>query len=200
MIEKIIEKLAILLQGKIPNKIDTEKVIDESEQKLSMMLNQLFDFMKEMHEFIIPLSNGQLDDIKLPAKNFLGSPFKELHSHLLHLSWQAKQVASGDYTQRVDFMGDFSKAFNSMVVSLENNEKLLKSKIDELEKALSHINRLEGVFPICSSCKKIRPIESDPRNQNNWVQIENYLREKMETEFSHSICPDCMKKLYPGMF
>ena len=81
-----------------------------------------------------------MEDVTVPLpKNFLASPFKELHSHLQHLTWQAKQVAKGDYSQRVDFMGDFSEAFNFMITSLDNNEKALKRKIGQLEEALSHI-------------------------------------------------------------
>ena len=197
MIYEAVEKLAILLQGKIPDKIDTGKIADEREQKLAKMLNQLIIFMQETHAFITPLSKGELTEIKISPKNFFGSPFKELHSRLLHLTWQAKQVANGDFSQRVDFMGEFSEAFNSMIVSLDNNEQLLKRKIDELEDALSRIKSLEGILPICSNCKKIRLEESDPKKQDSWVQMEKYISEKTDAQFSHSICPECMKKLYP---
>lgn len=197
MIEKTTEKLALLLQGKIPEKVDAGKIADESKQKLTKMLNKLITFMQEVHDFIIPLSKGELAKIKISPKNFFGSPFKELHSRLLHLTWQANQVANGDFSQRVDFMGDFSEAFNSMIVSLDNKEKLLKRKIDELEKALSHIKSLEGILPICSNCKKIRLEGSDPQKQDSWVQIESYICEKTEARFTHSVCPECMKKLYP---
>ena len=197
MIKKITAKLAILLQGKIPEKMDTEKITDEHKQNLANMLNQLIAFMQEIHNFITPLSKGELSEIKMLPQNFFGSPFKELHSRLFHLTWQAKQVANGDFSQRVDFMGDFSEAFNNMIASLDNNEKLLKRKIDELEKALSHIKNLEGILPICSNCKKIRLEKTDPEKQDSWVQIENYISEKTEAQFSHSICPECVKKLYP---
>ena len=193
----MIEKITILLQGKIPEKIDTGNITDEREQNLAKTLNQLITFMQEVHDFIIPLSKGELAEIKISPNNFFGSPFKELHSRLLHLTWQANQVANGDFSQRVDFMGDFSEAFNSMIVSLDNNEKLLKRKIDELEKALSRVKKLEGILPICSNCKKIRLEGTDPKEQDSWVQIESYISEKTEAEFSHSICPECMKKLYP---
>ncbi len=193
----MIEKIEILLQGKIPEKIDTENLTDEREQNLAEKLNQLITFMQEVHDFIIPLSKGELAETKISPGNFLGSPFKELHSRLLHLTWQANQVANGDFSQRVDFMGDFSEAFNSMIVSLDNHEKLLKRKIDELENALSHIKQLECILPICSNCKKIRLEGTNPREQDSWVQIESYISEKMEIQLSHSICPQCMEKLYP---
>ena len=198
MIKEAIEKLTILLEGKIPDKIDARKIDNESKQRLAEVLNQFIDFMQDIHEFIIPLSAGELDNIKVPPpKNFLASPFKELHSRLLHLTWQAQQVASGDYSQRVDFMGEFSKAFNSMIVSMDNRERQLKKKINELEEAHSRIRKLEGILPICSNCKKIRMEGADPKKQDSWVQIESYISEKTETQFSHSICPECMKKLYP---
>ncbi|MFH0960543.1 MAG: hypothetical protein V1897_17785, partial [Pseudomonadota bacterium] len=200
MIEEAIEKLAILLQGRIPAKIDIKKLDDEGDHKFGEMMNQLIDFMQQIHDFIIPLSRGELHEIWLPSNNFLASPFKELHSRLLHLTWQTKQVANGDYKQRVDFMGDFSEAFNSMIISLDHNEKLLKKKIDELEKALSHVRTLEGILPICSNCKRIRLEGTDHKNQDNWVQIETYVSDKTEAQFSHSICPECVKKLYPDIY
>jgi hypothetical protein len=196
MIGEAIEKLTALLRGTIPEKIDMEKPDDESERKLGERLNQLIDFTREIHDFIMPLSRGELRDIKIQARNFLASPFKELHSRLLHLTWQATQVAKGDYAQRVDFMGDFSEAFNSMVMSLERNEKLLKMKIDELENAISHIKKLEDILPICSNCKKIRLEGADPKNQDSWMEIESYISNRTETRFTHGICPECMKRLY----
>lgn len=199
MIQKAIEKLGHLLKGGVPEKFDIEKIAEPTEREFAALLNQFFSFMSEIHQFIVPLSKGNLDDIGKPSPmNFLASPFKELHANLLHLTWQASQVASGDYSQRVDFMGDFSRAFNSMIISLESNERAIKQKIEELETALSRIKRLEGILPICSSCKKIRMENSDDKDQNNWVQIESYITHRTEALFSHSICPACMKKLYPN--
>ncbi len=197
MIDKFSETLNILLQGNISEPIDLGEIIDERERVFASMLNQLIKFMQEVHNFIIPLSNGELADIKISPKNFFGSPFKELHSRLLHLTWQANQVAKGDFSQQVDFMGDFSEAFNAMIVSLDNHEKMLKNKINELEQALSHIKKLEGILPICSYCKKIRLEGADPEKQEGWVKIEGYISEKTDAQFSHSICPDCMKKFHP---
>lgn len=196
MIEKFSDTLSILLQGDIPEGIDINEIEDERERQLAQMLNQLIAFMQEIHDFIIPLSNGELAEIKISRKNFFGSPFKELHSRLLHLTWQANQVANGDYSQRVDFMGDFSVAFNNMVVALKINEKSLKNKIGELEKALAHITNLEGILPICSHCKKIRLEGTVPEDQDNWVQVERYISAKTDAQFSHSICPACLHKYY----
>lgn len=198
MIDEAIDKLALLLQGKIPAKIDIERLEDEGHRNLGDLLNRLIVFIQEIHAIIVPLSRGELKNIKLPPHHFLASPFKELHSRLSHLTWQAKQIANGDYSQRVDFMGEFSEAFNSMIDSLDRNETLLKEKIAELEKALSRIKRLEGILPICSNCRRIRPEGADPKIQASWIQLESYITDRTEARFSHSICPECMKQLYPS--
>ena len=63
--------------------------------------------------------------------------------------------------------------------------------ITELKKAISEIKRLSGLLPICSHCKKIRD------DKGYWSQIESYIRDHSDAEFSHSICPDCAKIHYP---
>jgi two-component system, cell cycle sensor histidine kinase and response regulator CckA len=69
----------------------------------------------------------------------------------------------------------------------EEREKL----IHELQEALSKVNTLSGLLPICASCKKIRD------DKGYWNQIESYITTRSEAEFSHGICPECLKKLYP---
>lgn len=197
MIVQAIDKLTILLQGRIPTRFDSTTIERADDRKFAESMNQLITFMEEIHQFINPLARGELSEINLSAKNFLASPFKELHSRLYHLTWQAKQVADGDYGQRVDFMGEFSEAFNAMIVGLERNERLLREKIKELEQALGHIKKLEGVLPICAQCKRIRLKGRKSDNPRNWVKIENYLSTRTDAKFSHTICPDCMRELYP---
>jgi PAS domain S-box-containing protein len=63
--------------------------------------------------------------------------------------------------------------------------------IGELRDALSKVKTLSGFIPICASCKKIRD------DKGYWNQIESYVRDHSDAEFSHGICPDCMVKLYP---
>lgn len=69
-----------------------------------------------------------------------------------------------------------------------------ESLIAELQKALSEIKALTGLLPICAACKKIRD------DSGYWRQVEEYIREHSDVEFTHSICPDCARKLYPEMF
>jgi len=78
--------------------------------------------------------------------------------------------------------------------ALEEKEKAEQERIryvEELQKALQEVKQLSGLLPICSSCKKIRD------DKGYWNQIENYIHDHSEAEFSHGICPDCAKKLYP---
>ena len=62
----------------------------------------------------------------------------------------------------------------------------------EYRRALQEIRHLQGMLPICSACKKIRD------EAGTWHQIESYVRDHSEAQFSHSICPDCNEKLYPS--
>ncbi|MDR1726760.1 MAG: response regulator [Acidobacteriota bacterium] len=81
----------------------------------------------ETAAFAKSLSKGVLS-VQLPSRqNELAAPLKSLHASLSHLTWQTKQVAQGDYRQRVDFMGDFSDAFNSMVQQLDERWRSLES-------------------------------------------------------------------------
>ncbi len=64
----------------------------------------------------------------------------------------------------------------------------------DLREALGQVKKLSGLLPICASCKKIRD------DQGYWQQIEAYIRDHSEAEFSHSICPECARRLYPEFF
>jgi hypothetical protein len=70
----------------------------------------------------------------------------------------------------------------------------LNQKNIELETALAEVKKLSGFLPICASCKKIRD------DKGYWSQIEEYIRDRSEAQFSHSICPDCARKLYPELY
>lgn len=73
------------------------------------------------------------------------------------------------------------------------SEVALKEAHDKLLEALKEIKALSGLLPICTSCKKIRD------DKGYWNQIEGYIQRHSEAQFSHGICPDCAKKLYPDL-
>ncbi len=64
----------------------------------------------------------------------------------------------------------------------------------DLIQAKDQVNSLKGLLPICSSCKKIRD------DEGYWHQVEEYVKQHSEAEFSHGICPGCMKRLYPKFY
>ena len=79
-------------------------------------------------------------------------------------------------------------------ISLQRqSEKEKDSLIAELKEAMGKVKTLSGLLPICASCKKIRD------DKGYWNQIEAYIRKHSKVEFSHGICPDCAKKLYPDI-
>ena len=75
----------------------------------------------------------------------------------------------------------------------------LVHSIGALQASLLTIKRLEGFLPICAKCKKIRKA-SDHRKQESWVAIESYIEERTDAEFTHGLCPQCSRELYPEMF
>ncbi len=72
-------------------------------------------------------------------------------------------------------------------------EKEKEELIEKLRETLSQVKQLSGLLPICALCKKIRD------DKGYWNQIESYIKKHSEANFSHGLCPDCAKKLYPDL-
>lgn len=80
--------------------------------------------------------------------------------------------------------------FADMIKLREVNLELEKRN-EELQAALSKIKTLSGLLPICASCKKIRD------DGGYWHQVEAYVQDHSDAEFSHGLCPDCVSRYYP---
>ena len=78
----------------------------------------------------------------------------------------------------------FFKVTNPIIFKLHRT-------VEKLQRALKEVKALRGILPICSFCKKIRD------DSGYWNQVEVYVKEHSDADFSHSVCPDCMKKHYP---
>jgi hypothetical protein len=63
-----------------------------------------------------------------------------------------------------------------------------------LQEVLANVKTLSGFLPICASCKKIRD------DTGYWNQIEQYIKDHSEAEFSHGLCPECARELYPELY
>jgi len=121
----------------------------------------------------------------------------------------ASSIATGEGVNQIDVyskdeLGDLARNMEAMSDSIQKHqaeiikshdelETRVKERTEELEKALSEIKTLSGILPICSHCKKIRD------DTGYWNQIEAYVRDHSDAEFSHGICQECAEKYYPGI-
>jgi len=83
-------------------------------------------------------------------------------------------------------------AYDRDITARRQVETARENLIQDLRDAFEKIKTLKGLLPICASCKKIRD------DKGYWNQIETYIATHSEAEFSHSLCPACLEKLYPG--
>ncbi len=117
-----------------------------------------------------------------------------------HLGF-AKHAYSGEFTSRfmaVYFIVSvlacwFETLRQHYRKGMDAEHQRLLAERSALQEALSQVRQLSGLLHICASCKKVRD------DQGYWTQIESYIRDRSEAEFSHSLCPDCGEELYPGM-
>lgn len=97
-------------------------------------LQKLYNNLISLKDFLCAVSNGDLSK-QVVLKGYIGGVLKTLQANLRHMTWQTKMIASGDFTQRVEFMGEFSHSFNAMVMQLDQTLKEIVSKKTELSKA-----------------------------------------------------------------
>lgn len=174
----------------ILNKPIKEELKSESEElaELQEAVLYLSGLLSESNEFLRHLQAGELD-VKPPGRhNFMAANLKELHSALKHLTWQANQIANGDYSQKVDFLGDFSASFNSMIHQLAEREAKLKHQSVELS------DMVELIKSIMDGLKDwIVVIDSESKEVIYTNQSANQLFYDMEIE--KYTCPRSMKIL-----
>lgn len=91
---------------------------------------------------------------------------------------------------RLDIYAEIAALFVSMILIFLVLYML--RVIKELTGAIDNIKILKGLLPICASCKKIR------NDDKVWVQMESYISQHSEAKFSHGVCEECAKKLYPS--
>jgi two-component system, response regulator PdtaR len=113
---------------------------------------------------------------------------------------QASEVGVGAYLLKPPKAREVERAITIAIarfgdlMSLRYLNSELEARNAELQEALDKVNMLSGLLPICSHCKKIRD------DEGYWQQVEVYIRDHSEAEFSHGICPDCMRNFYPDFY
>lgn len=133
---ELAEYLKRLAEGQIPTEPPPECEAREE-------LTQLVSHFNEITQFARAMAAGDLS-ATLHRRGSLAGALKGLHANLRHLTWQTQEVASGDFTQRVDFLGDFSVAFNRMVEALAQARNELTAKNAELTKTLQDLKAAQS--------------------------------------------------------
>lgn len=138
--EILFDYLRSILYDSTPTQIDVHS-LDEDFQKLGMGLQFLDHAINELKQCSTALAKGNLSEFNPSRDNFLCDNLKNIHANLEHLTWQAKQVAKGDYSQHVSYLGEFSKSFNSMTKQLKEREEQLKREAQLEKKHAETVNR-----------------------------------------------------------
>jgi methyl-accepting chemotaxis protein len=110
----------------------------------------------------------------------------------------AEISSSGDLSKRVsvsgkDELSDLASTTNEMLERLEQTAKEREAVVKELQEALGEIGTLRDMIPICASCKKVRD------DEGYWHKVEDYLQHHAKVRFSHGLCEECTKTLYPDV-
>ena len=153
--------------------------------------------MKTRNELLVP--NALKDenwnknpDIKLGMISYLGFPIiwptGEIFGTICVLD--SKENRYGEVYKKLLFQ---CKEFVDAHLDLIYQNIRLENTADALEKSLKEIKVLRGFLSICSYCKKIRD------DKGHWSNIETYIRDRSEVEFSHGICSECAKKLHSDL-
>ena len=130
--ENWIHLIHILLTAPVlPEDLNIDPVLQQKES-----FKKLYNCIMDIRSLTSSLSKGDLQN-NISGKGFTLSNLKALQSNLKHLTWQTNKVAEGDFSQRVDFLGDFSDAFNEMITKLHNSSIRLTQ--------LAHVDTLTKV-------------------------------------------------------
>ena len=137
-----------LLKGQRLMPLDSEDCPSDELRQLAVYVSRLSKEMAIVREALIEISQGKLDT---PVHSHLpeAQALKGLQASLRHLTWQTSRIANGDFSQRVDFMGDFSLSFNQMVQKLDENRNELRKEIlkrKEAQHAAEIANQTKSEF------------------------------------------------------
>lgn len=127
---------------------------------------------------------------------YLGSLAATFISIACGLTWPVLDMLAGAvpsfyvYWNGLVSLG-FYIIFIAIVTAIKTHIAHEMSINTELSKALSEVKQLSGLLPICASCKKIRD------EKGEWHVLEGYIQKRTDATFSHGICPDCARRLYP---
>jgi signal transduction histidine kinase/DNA-binding response OmpR family regulator/HPt (histidine-containing phosphotransfer) domain-containing protein len=153
-IDKITEAFYLILEGKRPKPIELPEDYPDNEIRQAVgYINKFITEYNSTTDLIYTLSRGDLSFEAAKGKMLILQSLKNLQASLRHLTWTTQQIARGDFSHEVDFMGEFSAAFNSMTRQLkdsfaerEKTNEALQNRVNELNDArLAMLNMMEDL-------------------------------------------------------
>ena len=169
-IDRITEAFYLILKGKKPSPI--ELPADYPDNEIKQAIGYINDFINEYNsstDWVYTFSRGDLSLEAPKGKLLILQSLKNLQASLRHLTWATQQIATGDFSHEIDFMGDFSAAFNSMTQQLKDAfterkqaNEALQSRIDELNDArLAMLNMMEDLDEARNQAEDATKAKSD---------------------------------------
>jgi diguanylate cyclase (GGDEF)-like protein len=153
-------------------------------------VNDLISLLQEFQHFTLSLANGNLDG-QLRVKGQIAGAMKSLQANLRHMTWQAQRIASGDLSQRLAFMGEFSTAFNIMVDNLAETRTQLDQRAEELNR------QRRAALDLMLDAQAARE-EAENANRQLQAQIVeiNQLQEKLREQAIRDPLTGCFNRRY----
>ena len=184
-----------------------ENILELEGQTLEGETRRLFINWKPIRDEVIGhLQDGNINEAELITKAKGAEHVHLLETKMLELSSYARKKADvflqdaeakQSQLEAITIFMTMAGVFLSVVIAIVTtfvvgqSEKKLQDEKNKLQEALDEIKTLRGIIPICSHCRQVRD------DEGLWKQMEEYIRTHSEAMFSHSICPDCLKKHYP---
>lgn len=143
--ERLFEYLRDILYAPEKASLDLDQLPKEW-RKFGQGMQFLDQCVKEQKQFGQSLAKGELDVPPPKAENVLASPLVSVQAALKHMVWRMQRTADGDYTQKVDFLGDFEAAFNGMSELLEKHRKALIREKDIVLQQNKELEQIQELF------------------------------------------------------
>lgn len=139
-IDRLTEALHNILGGQLPSQIELPADYPDNEVKQFVeYVNRFISQYEAFGQCMSALSRGNLDFNPPRGRMHVLQSLKNVQANLRHLTWKTQQIAKGDFAQRVDFMGEFSAAFNGMALQLKEAFETIEQKNRDLAEANSII-------------------------------------------------------------
>jgi PAS domain S-box-containing protein len=191
-IDKITEAFYLILKGKKPTPIELPEDYPDNEIKQAVSyINNFINEYSSVTDLIYTLSRGDLNFEPPKGKMLILQSLKNLHASLRHLTWTTQQIARGDFSREVDFMGDFSAAFNRMTGQLKDSFEALKESraaarglLDATQETLFLLDNEATVLAANkTSAQRLQMISSEMVGKNVFSILPAEMRKVMKAHF-----------------